>query len=74
VFVAGLAGLSVQLLRARLLRVSAVLWLATFAASLLTMAVPQAFVVAGLAIGAGYVLAGLELMRIRSAPALAVAA
>jgi hypothetical protein len=73
VFVAGLAGLAVQLLRAGLMRVSAVLWLATFAASLATMVAPQAFVVAGLAIGAGYVLAGVELLRGRPAPALAAA-
>ena len=74
VFVAGLAGLSVQLLRAGAMRVSAGFWLATFAASLSTTVVPQAFVVAGLAIGAGYVLAGVELLRTRAAPALAAAA
>jgi hypothetical protein len=72
-FVAGLGGLSVQLLRAGRMRLSAGLWLATFAASLATMVLPQAFVVAGLAIGAGYVLAGVELLRTRSAPALAAA-
>jgi hypothetical protein len=74
VFVAGLAGLSVQLLRAGLMRMSAVLWLGTFAASLATIVAPQAFVAAGLAIGAGYVLAGLELLRSRPAPAFAAAA
>lgn len=74
VFVAGLAGLSVQLLRAGLMRVSAVLWLGTFAASLLTVAAPQAFIAAGLAIGAGYVLAGVELLRVRPVKALSAAA
>jgi hypothetical protein len=74
VFVAGLAGLSVQLLRAGLMRASAVLWLVTFAASLATVVLPQAFIVAGLAIGAGYVFAGVELLRLRRVPALAAAA
>jgi hypothetical protein len=74
VFVAGLAGLSVQLLRAGLLRVSAGLWLATFASSLATMVAPQAFMAAGLAIGAGYVLAGVELLRVRPENALSAAA
>jgi len=74
VFVAGLAGLSVQLLRAGLMRVSAVLWLGTFAASLLTAVAPQAFIAAGLAIGAGYVLAGVELLRVRPANAFTAAA
>jgi hypothetical protein len=73
VFVAGLAGLSAQLLRAGLLRLSAALWLATFASSLVTMIVPQGFVAAGLAIGAGYVLAGVELLRMRPGPALVAA-
>ena len=74
VFVAGLAGLSVQLLRAGLMRLSAGLWLATFAASLATMVLPQAFVVAGLAIGGGYVLAGVELLWRRPAQAFAAPA
>ena len=73
VFVTGLAGLSVQLLRAGRLRTSAVLWLATFASSLATMIAPQAFIAAGLAIGAGYLFAGVELLRTRPAPALAAA-
>jgi len=68
IFVAGLAGLSVQLLRAGVMRASAALWLATFAASLATIMAPQAFVVAGAAIGAGYVLAGVKLLRLRPAP------
>jgi hypothetical protein len=37
------------------------------------MIVPQGFVAAGLAIGAGYVLAGVELLRMRPGPALAAA-
>jgi hypothetical protein len=74
VFVAGLAGLSVQLLRAGLIRTSAALWLVTFAASLLMVIAPQTFVVAGLAIGTGYVIAGVELLRSHSAPPLAAAA
>lgn len=74
VFVSGLAGLSVLLLRAGMMRNSAVLWLATFAASLATVVAPQAFMAAGLAIGAGYVLAGLELLRNRPLRELAPAA
>jgi hypothetical protein len=74
VFVAGLAGLSVQLLRCALLRTSAALWLATLAASLAMTVIPQAFVVAGLAIGAGYLFAGVELIRARPMRTLAAAA
>jgi hypothetical protein len=37
-------------------------------ASLVTLAVPQAFVAAGLALGAGYVIAGVELLRLRPVP------
>jgi hypothetical protein len=75
VFVAALAGLSAQLLRAGLMRTSAALWLATFAASFATVVFPQAFLAAGLALGAGYVTAGVGLLRRRPvAPAPAVAA
>lgn len=74
VFVAGLAGLSVQLMRAGALRTTAALWLATFAGSLLTLVAPQAFVMAGLAIGTGYLIAGIELLRLHPAPRLAAAA
>ena len=63
VFVTGLAGLSVQLLRARAMTLTAWLWIATFVASLASAAVPQAFTLAGLCIGAGYLAAGLGLMR-----------
>lgn len=71
VFVAGLAGLAVQLLRARRMVASAGLWVATLAAALLTMAVPQAFVVSGLCLGAGYVLAGVGMLRGKPVPGMA---
>jgi hypothetical protein len=38
------------------------------------MVAPQAFMAAGLAIGAGYVLAGVELLRVRPENALSAAA
>jgi hypothetical protein len=63
VFVTGLAGLSVQLLRARVMMLSASLWIATFVASLAASVLPQAFMAAGLCIGAGYLAAGFGLMR-----------
>lgn len=65
VFVLGLAGLSVQLLRARRLGVSAALWIATLVASLASTGLPQAFMAAGVFIGAGYVAAGVALLRER---------
>lgn len=71
VFVAGLAGLSVQLLRARLMVPSALLWIATLAAALVTMAIPQAFMVSGLCLGLGYVLAGAGMLRLRPIPGIA---
>lgn len=74
VFVTGLAGLSVQLLRARAAMLSACLWIATLVVSLASAAVPQAFMAAGLCIGAGYVAAGLGLLRGRAAQPLAAAA
>jgi hypothetical protein len=70
VYVAGLAGLSVQLLRARRLVVSAGLWVVTLGASLLTAVVPEAFMAAGVALGAGYVLAGVAILRVTAAPRL----
>lgn len=73
VFVIGLAGLSVQLLRARRMTPSALLWIGTLAASLLSAALPQAFLAAGLLIGAGFVLAGVDMLRTRAAPAFAPA-
>lgn len=73
VFVIGLAGLSVQLLRARAMAISALLWIGTLAASLASAVAPQAFMAAGLLLGAGFVLAGVEMLRLRVAPALAAA-
>lgn len=66
VFVAGLAVMSVALLRAGVIRASAWLWLATFAAGLAASLVPLAFMVAGLCLGAGYVLAGVALLQARA--------
>lgn len=66
VFVIGLAGLSAQLLRARVASLSAWFWIATFIASLASVAVPQAFMAAGLCVGAGYVAAGFGLLRERA--------
>ena len=70
VFVIGLAGLSVQLVRARRMMASAALWIATLVTSLASMALPQAFLAAGICIGAGYVAAGLSLLRERRVLAL----
>jgi hypothetical protein len=63
VFVAGLAGLSVQLLRVGVMRASASLWLLAFAAGLAASVLQQVFLVAGIALGAGFILAGITLMR-----------
>ncbi len=71
VFVAGLAGLSVQLLRARMMGLSAVLWIATLVAGLVSAVVPAAFVASGLCLGVGYVLAGVEMLRMRAIPHMA---
>lgn len=71
VFVTGQAGLSVQLLRARRMVPSAVLWIATLAAALVTIVVPQAFMASGLCLGLGYVLAGVGMQRLRPVPAMA---
>lgn len=73
VFVTGLAGLSVQLLRARVASLGAWFWIATFVASLASVAVPQAFLAAGLCIGAGYAAAGFGLLRGRALQPLAAA-
>lgn len=67
IFVLGLAGLAFQLLRAQTLRATATLWLLTLAASLASAFIPQAFLAAGLTLGAGYVLAGAFLLRARKA-------
>ena len=73
VFVLGLAGLSVQLLRARKLQTSAGLWLVTLAAGLAAPLLPQAFVLSGVALGTGFGLAGLTLMRREGIAAMSVA-
>lgn len=65
VFVAGLAGLSVQMLRAGVMRASAALWIATLVFSLSSAIAPVAFMAAGLAIGAGFVAAGVDLLRLQ---------
>ena len=62
-FVAGLAGLSAMLLRAGLLRASALLWIAALLAGLASAVWPPAFMVSGLCLGAGYVLAGILILR-----------
>lgn len=67
VFVAGLALLAAAMLRSGALRMPALVWLGTFGASLAAIAWPPAFMAAGLLLGAGYVLAGVGLMRTRSA-------
>jgi hypothetical protein len=63
VFVAGLAGLSVQLLRRRVMTYSALAWVATLACSLAAAALPVAFLAAGLLLGVGFVLAGVSILR-----------
>ena len=73
VFVIGLAGLSVQLLRARMMAPSALLWIGTLAASLVSAMLPQAFMATGVLIGAGFVLAGVGMLRLRVLPAFAAA-
>jgi len=60
----------VQLVRARRMMASAALWTATPVASLASIALPQAFLAAGICIGAGYVAAGLSLLRERRVLAL----
>ncbi len=69
VFVLGLGVLALQLLRARILRAAAALWLLTLASSLASAFIPQAFLAAGLTLGAGYVLAGVFLLGIHAGSA-----
>lgn len=71
VFVIGLAGLSVQLLRARRMTLSALLWMGTLVTSFLSAMLPQAFLAAGVLIGAGFVLAGVDMLWARAALAFA---
>lgn len=63
VFVAGLALLAVQMLRARVLTSAALAWLGPFASGLAVPLTPYAFMSAGLLLGLGYVLAGYALTR-----------
>ncbi len=62
VFVLGLAGLSAMLLRVRIMRATASLWIATLLAGLASSVWPQAFIVSGLCLGAGYILAGMTIV------------
>lgn len=70
VFVAGLAVVSVQLLRARVMVPSAALWIATLAAALVTVVAPQAFTASGLCLGLGYMAAGVRMLGARRAPSM----
>ena len=63
IFVVGLAGLSVGLWAAVVLRPSAALWCLTLIAGLASAAWPPAFLISGLALGAGYLLAGVSILR-----------
>ena len=67
VFLAGLAGLSVQMLLKRVLAPSAALWIAALVSSLVGAALqaPLAIMGAGMLLGAGYVMAGLGIHRPR---------
>ncbi|MDP3738188.1 MAG: hypothetical protein Q8R02_12405 [Hyphomonadaceae bacterium] len=67
VFLVGLAGLSVQMLLKRQLVASAWLWIAALASSLAGAALqaPLGILGAGMLLGAGYVLAGLMILRPR---------
>jgi len=67
VFVAGLALLSVQMLRARVMAGAALAWLGAFASALAVPLTPYAFMSAGLLLGLGYVLAGFALRRLDQA-------
>lgn len=69
VFVLGLGVLALQFFRARILRAAAALWLLTLASSLASAFISQAFLAAGLTLGAGYVLAGMFLLGVWGGPA-----
>lgn len=66
VFVGGLALFGVALIRARMMRVSAGLWVVTFVAGLAAGVAPQAFLVSGVCVGAGFVAAGVGVLSARS--------
>lgn len=65
VFLLGLAGLSVQLMRAGLMRASAACWMIALALSLsgAATAFSAAVTIAGASLGAGFVLAGMAMMK-----------
>lgn len=63
VFVLGLAGLGIVLWARGVLRPSAALWGVTLIAALASAVWPPAFMVSGLALGAGYGLAGIAIWR-----------
>lgn len=63
VFVAGLAGFSVRLLMVRRLAPAAWLWLAAFGCGLVAAWLPAAFTLAGVVLGAGFVAAGVDLVK-----------
>jgi hypothetical protein len=63
VFVIGLAGLGALMWARGVLRITAAYWLLTLVSSLASVALPQAFLAAGLLLGAGYIMAGVEVWR-----------
>lgn len=65
VFSLGLAVLSVQLLRSRMFTVTSVLWIATvLIGTLLTLAnSPLAFIVSGITLSIGFVIAGYQILK-----------
>ncbi|MEQ1780002.1 MAG: hypothetical protein ABMA14_01490 [Hyphomonadaceae bacterium] len=63
VFVLGLAALGALLWSRGVLRSSAALWVVTLAAALASATWPPAFMVSGLALGVGYLLAGAAIWR-----------
>jgi hypothetical protein len=69
VFIVSLGGFSAQLLRKKTLIASAMLWLAALACSVASplLQTPLAFMGAGILLGAGYVLAGLAILRLSRA-------
>jgi hypothetical protein len=64
VFIVALAGFSVQLLRKKTVVASATMWILALAFSLASPFAPLAFMGAGILLGAGYMLAGLAILRL----------
>jgi hypothetical protein len=66
VFIVALAGFSVQLLRKKTITASATMWILALAFSLASPLAPApfAFMGAGILLGAGYVFAGLTILRL----------